>query len=236
MDPFGFMFFACNRGLIDTATNMPAYHSFLSKNNELSDIGEYNLGFHSPYLPDTQQDVTYMIFDEEPDPELCGILYPMAFEPLQATNFEFIGVYGDNNTLVNCGGYFKFDIANATSVTVTIDLSHVKFTVDGAEEYRDLGIVRLNNTVTAGTNYLYWDGCDGNGNPLPAGTYDLSLIHILINRLVRQAGLLFCGMSSVGKSAEGMATGAGKSHSAAVFCAVRSRIHLLLCRVCFCRL
>lgn len=180
MDPFGFMFFACNRGLIDTATNMPAYHSFLSKNNELSDIGEYNLGFHSPYLPDTQQDVTYMIFDEEPDPELCGILYPTAFEPLQATNFEFIGVYGDNNTLVNCGGYFKFDIANATSVTVTIDLSHVKFTVDGAEEYRDLGIVRLNNTATAGTNYLYWDGCDGNGNPLPAGTYDKSSVRVSI--------------------------------------------------------
>ena len=82
--------------------------------------------------------------------------------------------------MVNCGCYFKLDIANATSVIVTIDLSQVKFTVDGAEGYRDLGIVRLKNTVTAGTNYLYQDGCNSNDNPLPAGTYDKSSVSVSI--------------------------------------------------------
>lgn len=74
MAPFGFMFFASNRDLIDTATNMPAYHSFLSKNNKPNNTGEYNMGFYRLFLPDTQQDVIYMIFDEEPEPERCGAL------------------------------------------------------------------------------------------------------------------------------------------------------------------
>lgn len=178
MNPFGFIFFADNRGLVSIDSNYSLYRSYVSNNNLLSDLPAQNVTFQDPWNSDTELDKTFDIFFETPDPELENILYPTAFKPEIAKNLEFIGSEGNNKTHVGFGGYFKFDITNATSATITIDLTNVLLS-DGT--YADYGKVILSNPVTEGKNYFYWDGKGSDGTTIvPVGTYDNNSIKVSI--------------------------------------------------------
>ena len=177
MNPFGFVFFANNRGLVSTKTNYSLYQSFASKNNQISDLVAQGATYQNPWSPDTDMDKTFNIFFESPDPELEGILYPTSYEPETAKNLSFIGSKGDYSSHIGYGGYFKFDVTNATSATITIDFTNVLLS-DGT--YANYGKVKLSNAVTHGTNYFHWDGCGENGTPIPVGTYDNSSIKVSV--------------------------------------------------------
>lgn len=189
LDPNGFVFFANNRGLIDTATNTPAYCSYLSNyDNFVGGLDSNGLAIHSPAVGDTDLDQTYKIFFDSPDPELIGDYLPIAYEPTPAKNFKFVGTRGEGGTYIGAGGYFTFDVENATSATITIDMSKILVTDETTGEtiQKDYGVIKLSDVVTPGqTNSFYWDGYgyDENGNRVivPTGSYNNNSIRVSLD-------------------------------------------------------
>lgn len=172
LDPYGFIFFANNRGLIDKTTDRSAYHSYHTANNSMSDLieegtGKLNATFHNPQSKDTVQDKTHMIYFEKPDPELVETLYPKAYVPEEITDFNFVGAKQENVTFVGKGGYFKFRVSKATSATINISFDD--YNVKYGTDYKNVSIT--DNTVS-GENLFYWDGKDGTGKAISAGVYD----------------------------------------------------------------
>lgn len=188
-DPFGFVFFACNRGLVDTSANIPAYCSFLSnKDNSVNGLEQNGLAIHSPATNDTELDQTFKIFFDSPDPELIGDFLPIAYEPTPAKNFKFVGTKGEGGTYIGAGGYFTFDVENATSATITIDMSHilVKNEETGEYEEKNYGVIKLSDVVSPGqTNSFFWDGY-GVGDKVdkilvPTGSYSNNSIRVSLD-------------------------------------------------------
>lgn len=127
-DPYGFIFFATNRGLIDTSNNTSLYMSVFAKNNECSDPTYTKFGevipvqFHKPNADNTKYDKTYKIFFNNPSADLPQYIKPKAYEPGSITNIYFTGInsatgYGR----VGEGGYFHFHVENATSYELKLD-------------------------------------------------------------------------------------------------------------------
>lgn len=193
LDPNGFVFFASNRGLIDVGTNTPAYKSYISYYNNKYDnfvggLEQNGLAIHSPALNDTELDKTFRIFFDAPDPELIGDFLPISYEPTPARNFKFVGTRGEGGTYIGAGGYFTFDVENATSATITIDMSHilVKNEETGEFEEKNYGIIKLSDVVSPGqTNSFFWDGygVDENGSKIivPTGSYNNNSIRVSLD-------------------------------------------------------
>ena len=182
MDPFGFVFFANNRGLLDGSLDDRAgtrslYHSVRSQNNALSDLAEHGVILNN--APTNELDHTYKLFFNNPtDPEVLaalGIATPSGENAI--SNFTFTGNPSPNPAapelkanegFVGAGGTFSFDVGDvaATSYEITLD-------------FGDNNTVTLSNTlVKNGTNTIAWDGLDANGVKVPAGTYDLNNVAI----------------------------------------------------------
>lgn len=180
MDPFGFVFFANNRGMLertgDDATHS-LYHSVRSQNNALSDLADHGVILNN--APTTDLDRTYKLFFNNPtDPEVLAAL-GIASQTGENTisNFAFTGNpspnpaapdLGANEGFVNKGGKFSFDVGDdvaATSYEIVLT-------------FGDNNAVTLSNTLVKGTNTIDWDGLDANGVPVPAGTYDLNNVSI----------------------------------------------------------
>lgn len=162
IDPWGFVFFANNRGLVSGATNTPLYRSARdpSNDNGLSNLKSSGVEFQKPNNPDTAIDKTHKIFFEQPASDLPSWIMPeKALAPSGVKDVRFEG-YKSNEGYVGQGGYFIFEVKNATSATVILD-----FTDIGG------GIVNLSNTVKEGENRFFWDGRDAFGNIVQAGVY-----------------------------------------------------------------
>ena len=164
MDPYGFVFFANNRGLVSSKTNTSLYQSCWSGTNDMAILntaaaGSTTATFQSPGNDDTALDSTYKIFFEPPSSDLPTSIYPTAYAPGKITNFHFVGD-SDGHGYVGQGGYFYFDVDKASSYQIKIDMTAI-----GG------GIVYLANACAEGENRVYWNGLDANGNIVPAGTY-----------------------------------------------------------------
>jgi hypothetical protein len=170
MDPFGFVFFANNRGLLNTAEggSSSLYHGVRSNNATLSDVSSHGISLNNtPY--DASLDKTYNLFYEKPSPEALKAL-SIPTDPTAGAGtidkFAFTGT-GDSNSnegYVGKGGTFSFDASSnisATSYEIDLDFSSV-----GG------GTVVLGNTLVKGaTNSIAWNGRDANGKVVPADTY-----------------------------------------------------------------
>lgn len=182
MDPFGFVFFANNRGLLegsldDRAATHSLYHSVRSQNNALSDLAEHGVILNN--APTNELDRTYKLFFNNPaDAEVLaalGIATPDGENAIG--NFTFTGnpspnpaapTLGANEGFVGKGGTFSFDVGDVAATSFEITLNF------GANN-----TVTLSNTlVKNGTNTIAWDGLDANGVKVPAGTYDLNNVAI----------------------------------------------------------
>lgn len=162
IDPWGFIFFANNRGLVSGETDTPLYCSARdpSNDNGLSNLKSAGVEFQKPNNPDTLIDKTHKIFFEMPSADLPSWIMPeKALAPSGVKNVRFVG-YASNEGYVGQGGYFIFEVKNATSATIILD-----FTSFGG------GMVYLNNAVTEGENRFFWDGRDAYGNIVPEGQY-----------------------------------------------------------------
>lgn len=175
MDPYGFLFFANNRGLVDPVKNTSLYHSARGSSNALDNLKVTLEGqggstdiyptFHLPSYPDTANDRTHKIFFEEPSDDLPESIRAIPFAPGTVTDFKFFGE-DDNIGYVGAGGLFTFYVTSGSSYQIKIDF---------AENYGDTGraanTLYLSNSCQPGFNSIYWDGCDGNGDIVPKGIY-----------------------------------------------------------------
>lgn len=127
-DPYGFIFFATNRGLIDTSNNTSLYMSVFAKNNGCTDPTYSKFGevipvqFHKPNASNTKYDKTYKLFFNNPSADLPQYIKPKAYEPGSITNIYFRGINSTEGLgRVGEGGYFHFHVENATSYELKLD-------------------------------------------------------------------------------------------------------------------
>lgn len=109
---------------------------------------------------------------EYPDDELEGEIYQKALLPDPATDIHFEGQVADGGELVpgayvGVGGYFSFRVGEATTATLRLEFK-------GDLESGNYAPVEITGVVTPNSiNQLYWNGCDGNGTPIPPNVYSL---------------------------------------------------------------
>lgn len=156
MDPYGFVFFANNRGLLyknSDGTYQSLYHSVVTRDNQMNGLSEHNILLN--LVPVTSDDSTYKIFFNTPDKALFPSATSKSFTG--ASNFKFKGTNSDkeNTTFAGDGGTFSFDAADtsgATSYQLTMTFANGT-------------TVLMGNKLNKGaTNSVTWDGRDGKGN------------------------------------------------------------------------
>lgn len=174
IDPYGFIFFANNRGLCTLgADNKPIYHSVATDDGNMATLqSTYKVDFKSPSSPDTAMDKTYMLFFEEPSSDLNGILFAEPEQPSQITDLKFNGTIHDNYTYQGQGGSFTFNIEHGSSVTIQLNFG------GDTEESTPSNTVTLSNAVVSGANTFYWDGKYDDGTYVPQGTYKFADIKV----------------------------------------------------------
>ncbi|MEH2086771.1 isopeptide-forming domain-containing fimbrial protein [Nostoc sp.] len=162
VDPFGFIFFANNRGYIDTTNNSTLYHSTGSApNNSLIFPG--NLQVQNPNVSDTTTDITHLVFFNRPDTAtLNSLSIPIAATiPTVPTSFKFTGGNGGsgNQTSVGVGGNFSFNAVSTGSYQIIIDTNN-----DGIFDPSSDRVIQ--NVLSVGSNVVLWNGKDANGTNL----------------------------------------------------------------------
>lgn len=172
LDPFGFIFFANNKGFTASPTAGPIYRSVV-----LAGSNVYN-----PDQPDFGTDVTYKIFFNRPSPTLpleapispasggrTWLLTP-AVAPPTPTDFTFTGTEGTSGqagTTDPLGGIFSFNTPAQGSYRIVLDLN-------GDEKFGNANDRVLVGVAESGFNTVPWDGLDANGanvsaNEIPYG-------------------------------------------------------------------
>lgn len=163
MDPYGFVFFANNRGMIDKTTNTSVYHSVNAGDNEMNNLSRFNIEVQRPDAADTVTNITHRVFFNAPASDLPESIPTKAQAPAQADSFRFTGT-GDGTTTVQTGGFFSFVSDKISTYNVTIAFED--------PSYQD---VVIGNSSVVGSNSIYWDGKDANGKTVPAGSYTATL-------------------------------------------------------------
>lgn len=184
IDPFGFIFFANHMGFTreEDGTKYSIYHSFYDNDNNLLDMNDEEKVFlHLPTEADTLTEQTYRLFFEPPCDEIAGE-EPAA--PENISNLKFKG-FDTGTAYYKHGGMFTFDVTNASSVTIRVDLREVIKEMKEAypsnatlSAYTGSGIVELNGAVTRGKNSFTWDGRDTSGQFVPPGIYPSSKVSV----------------------------------------------------------
>ncbi|UUC43865.1 DUF7507 domain-containing protein [Flavobacterium cerinum] len=154
----GFTFFVNNKGFL-TATGDPSYKSL-----NISDPTDAQFRIHDPRSQDSGSNVTHKIFYSKPAVDLPSSasisggttwLKNAVLTPT-ASNITYTGVEGTPDLSGNKGAYIGFDSNLAGTYRIEII---------GGFPTRV-----INGNCIVGTNTVYWDGRDGSGNILPAGT------------------------------------------------------------------
>ncbi len=160
----GFSFFSNNKGLRD-GSGAASYKSANTTNGP---------NVQDPRSPDTQTDITHKIFFNTPAADLPAtantpgggstwLINPPFVPSISAVNFIGIeGTKGKTGT-APLGGIITFTSTNNGSYTTIID-------VDKNGVFTDPIDRKLTGTVSIGNNSIIWDGLDGLGNKIPAGT------------------------------------------------------------------
>ncbi len=161
LDPYGYIFFANNKGVTDTSGNR-TYASTAIANTAAT--------FHSPNSADTANDYTAKVFLFPPSASLpvsSGGEWLRPTGPTLAptpTNLTFTGRDGTNGYAGSSNGYLTggtFTFTNPGSSTFPYRLT-IPLSSNGTNTDRVLF-----GTATSGTNSVNWDGLDGSATPQP---------------------------------------------------------------------
>ncbi|MFE1747302.1 hypothetical protein [Coleofasciculus sp. H7-2] len=173
LDPFGFIFFANNKGFTANPNGDPVYKSVLLAGSNI----------YNPDQPDFGTDVTYKIFFNKPNndlplsapinpasapqatPNSVWLLTP-AVAPPTPTDFKFKGTEGTDGqagTTTPLGGNFSFNTPASGSYQIILDLNQDKI-------YGNANDRVLVGTADVGLNTVPWDGLDANEATIPASS------------------------------------------------------------------
>lgn len=166
IDPFGFIFFANNRGFRNP-DGSPVYGSVRLPGD-----------VHPPGSADTNTDTTHKIFFQRPSDELpetaplnggtTWLRRPSPIRPPDPTDFRFTGVEGtiaQAGTITPRGGNFAFsnNTPRRSSYRIILDLNQNGNFGDGIDRI-------LVGIANPGANTVFWDGLDARGNTVPPAT------------------------------------------------------------------
>ncbi|GAB3924906.1 hypothetical protein GCM10028827_13620 [Mucilaginibacter myungsuensis] len=168
----GFSFFVNNKGF-RLADGTASYKSI----NSLA-----NPDVHDPRLPDTQSDITYKIFFNQPAADLPASanspsgttwLLNAVVEPT-LTNYGIAGKEGASGRAGTfpIGATMTFNANKNGNFQISIDINRNGIFTDAIDR-------KLTGSVVAGPNNIIWDGLDGQGNPATAGSYNTNLNVVL---------------------------------------------------------
>ncbi|MEM1312863.1 MAG: DUF11 domain-containing protein [Patescibacteria group bacterium] len=178
IEPWGFIFFSNNKGVTDLDGN-PTRQSLQLEGQNPNFTTPTGFTFHRPFESDTAENVTNKIFFTKPADDLPqsstlkgqsiwldGTLPPVA----QVSNFQFNGLDGTPNTggTFDKGGNFTFDSTAAGRYRIDID-------VNGDGIYDNNTDKTVEGVGIVGNNSVYWDGLDGNDNPVSASQADIGV-------------------------------------------------------------
>jgi len=160
----GFTFFANNKGFRDANGNA-LYQSV----TEIS-----NPDVQDPTTPDSPTDITHKIFFNTPSGDLPasaktpggGSTWLLSAPAAPSiSNVIFTGIEGTVGQAGTSplGANFTFTSSASGTYQVAIDVNQNGSFNDPVDRI-------LTGTVQQGSNTVYWDGLDGKGNPVPAGT------------------------------------------------------------------
>lgn len=167
IEPWTFSFFSNNKGITNSANGNIIYKSVKDLRNDIT-FSKFGVNYTAPTTDDTDDSKNFYIFFEQPNEDLVGHMYGEAILPDPATNLKFSA---DNQIYEGSGGYFSFDVQEATTATLRIDFNIEK--KDGTK----YAPVEISDVVKPySTSYFYWDGKDGNGEVIPAGEYSYNQI------------------------------------------------------------
>ena len=170
LDPFGFIFFANNKGFKSTATTNPLYRSIQLTGPNRGAL-DPTITFQNPGAPDNigTRDYTHKMFFSPtgPDPSMPASansptgstwLFQTPVAPPVPSNFGFTGIEGTpNQSGTNpLGGNFQFTAPVPGPFSIIIDVND-----DG--NYGNANDRAILGTAIAGVNTVFWDGRDGNG-------------------------------------------------------------------------
>ncbi len=164
----GFTFFVNNKG-------------FLSDNNSLYKSMNFSTGIssyiQSPLAPDTTQHITHKIFYNQPAADLPASaigsvpgnntwLKNTVIQP-NVMNVSLVGSEDTPGQVSSVkGGYVKFNAGVQGSYVITIESASIPATFSAR---------KLTGSAVAGNNSIFWDGKDGNGNPLSQGNQPIRI-------------------------------------------------------------
>lgn len=193
IQPNGFVFFSNNQGLTTTGlTSSSIYHSIYDDDNNCDNTpNEEYVTFQHPNAPDTDLDQTNMIFYEEPNQDLVGILFDKPTIPKDISEISFSG-YRENKTYFTQGGKFEFESHGASSVSLVIDFNvsindvladpntsaRVIAAINSYRQAGGSGIVEINGAAVDGMNSFVWNGMDNKDVHMPVGIYNTDEIAI----------------------------------------------------------
>ncbi|RFM31359.1 Ig-like domain-containing protein, partial [Chitinophaga silvisoli] len=160
---FGFSFIANNKGF-RTSAGDPTYKS-------VDDLTALNM--HDPRTADSPTDITHKIFFNTPSADLpssassvSGSTWLLTTPPvITASVLSFRGVEGTAGVAGDypAGGYITFTGTYASNFNLDIDCNNNGVYTDSVDR-------RLTGSAVVGTNDVYWDGANGKGVKIPAGT------------------------------------------------------------------
>ena len=183
--PYTYNFFANNRGIVDRKDDI-VYKSVKDTNNT-NNYDDFDICYRYPGTKDTDLSKSFFIFLEYPDDDLYGHLYERALLPDPAEDIRFIDMveyedeHGEKQTVpgsyTGLGGWFEFKVGEATTATLRLEFKNIKENASNpADEtlLSEYAPVEISGVVTPNSrNRFYWDGCDGNGVPIPPGKYSI---------------------------------------------------------------
>jgi gliding motility-associated-like protein/uncharacterized repeat protein (TIGR01451 family) len=160
----GFSFFANNKGFRD----LSGAASYKSVNN-------FNtINIQDPRAPDTQSDITHKIFFNTPSADLPAtantpgggntwLITPPFVPSISAVTFTGTeGTLGKAGTFP-LGGTINFTATINGTYTLVIDINHNNIFTDPIDR-------KITGNSVSGGNAIPWDGLDGLGNKVAAGT------------------------------------------------------------------
>lgn len=183
--PYTYNFFSNNSGIVDRKGDI-VYKSVKDTDNG-NTYDEFDICYRYPGTKDTDQSKSFFIFLEYPDDDLYGHLYERALLPDPAEDIQFIDTveYEDEGgkkqtvpgSYTGLGGWFEFRVGEATTATLRLEFKNINKKTTDADK-KDLpdnyAPVEISGVVTPNSrNRFYWDGCDGNGVPIPPGQYSI---------------------------------------------------------------
>ncbi len=163
-----FSFFVNNNGFINATTKQPLYRSLSSTNNLSAQV-------QNPTAADTVNQITHKLFYTTPAADLPqgnvngavpgGSTWLRNIPPMPTVkNISIEGVEGISGQVSTKGGYIKFNTDLQGNYIITVSPpSPAKPRI-------------LTAPALIGNNEVYWDGKDGAGNALPAGTVPLNIV------------------------------------------------------------